>query len=128
MDKTMKDLVAAAQGNVAQVAPADALAAQQSDALILDVREPAELQSDGAVADALHIPRGVLESKADPSTGSGDQVLTERHGGNSRVLVLCASGARATLAADTLRTMGYDAAVITGGMKAWKAANLPTKG
>jgi len=43
------------------------------------------------------------------------------------VHVLCASGARAALAADSLKQMGYDATVIDGGLAAWKKAGLPLR-
>ena len=43
------------------------------------------------------------------------------------VHVLCGSGARAALAADTLRAMGYQASVIEGGFEAWKAKGLPVE-
>lgn len=46
---------------------------------------------------------------------------------DGRVLVLCASGGRAALAADTLRVMGYEALVIEGGMTDWKANGLPVE-
>jgi len=41
--------------------------------------------------------------------------------------VVCASGARASLAALTLKTMGYqNVAVLDGGLKGWINAGLPT--
>ena len=41
--------------------------------------------------------------------------------------MVCASGARASLAALTLKTMGYeDVAVLDGGLKGWTDAGLPT--
>ena len=43
------------------------------------------------------------------------------------MLVLCAAGGRAALAADTLRVMGYQAQVIEGGMSGWKASGLPVE-
>jgi 3-mercaptopyruvate sulfurtransferase SseA len=44
-----------------------------------------------------------------------------------RVIVVCASGARASLAALTLKTMGYgDVAILDGGLKGWTEAGLPT--
>ena len=44
-----------------------------------------------------------------------------------RTIVVCASGARATLAALTLKTMGYaDPVVLEGGLKGWADAGLPT--
>ena len=43
------------------------------------------------------------------------------------MIVVCASRARAALAAVTLREMGYeDVAVLDGGLKAWTDAGLPT--
>lgn len=127
MLKSMKDLVADAKSRVQSVAPAQAQAATDSGDLILDVREPAELQSDGAIAGAVHIPRGLLESQADPETGKGNDRLTAKRQSESRVHVLCASGARAALAADSLRQMGYEATVIDGGMAGWKRAGLPVE-
>ncbi|MEH6392339.1 MAG: rhodanese-like domain-containing protein [Sulfitobacter sp.] len=125
MNKSMKDLVADAKSRVETISPKDALSAQQSGDLILDVREPAELTTDGAVEGAVNIPRGLLEANADPETGKGNEKLVAKRGKNGRVHILCASGARATLAADCLREMGYDATVIEGGLGGWKKANLP---
>lgn len=120
----MKELVAEARAHVSAVTPQQA----KDDAdVILDVREPAELESTGQIAGALNIPRGILESRADPESSVADQRLT-RLRGSGRVHVLCASGARATLAAHTLSRMGYEAAVIEGGMSGWKQAGLPVEG
>ena len=42
--------------------------------------------------------------------------------------MVCASGARASLAALTLKDMGYqDVAVLDGGLKGWIDAGLPTR-
>lgn len=42
------------------------------------------------------------------------------------MIVVCASGARASLAALTLKTMGYqDVAILDGGLKGWTEAGLP---
>lgn len=125
MNKSMKDLVADAKSRVETISPEDALSAQHSGDLILDVREPAELTADGAVEGAVHIPRGLLEANADPDTGKGNDKLVAKRDKNGRVHILCASGARATLAADCLREMGYDSTVIEGGLGGWKKANLP---
>ncbi|CAM4045159.1 rhodanese-like domain-containing protein [Palleronia rufa] len=125
MSKSLKDLVADARSRVAAVKPGDAQSARQDGDMILDVREPAELDSDGAIDGAIHIPRGLLEAQADPDTGKGhDALLAMRHS-DGCVHVLCASGARAALAADTLRAMGYNAKVIDGGLGGWKEAGLP---
>lgn len=125
MNKSMKDLVEDARSRVDVISPAEAHSAMKQGDIILDVREPAELDSDGAVDGAVHIPRGLVEAQADADTGKANQVLANKRGGNGRVHVLCASGARAALAADSLRQMGYVTTVIEGGLAAWKGADLP---
>lgn len=128
MTKSMKDFVSAAKAQVATVTPAEAREGAQKGDLILDVREAEELRNDGAVADALHIPRGLLESKADPDTGKSEDKLTACRGGAEKVHVLCASGARAAMAAACLDEMGYSATIIEGGLAGWKSAGLPVEG
>ncbi|AXS40860.1 rhodanese-like domain-containing protein [Breoghania sp. L-A4] len=120
MTMTADDLVAEARRTVDTITPADA-----HGFLILDVREHGELNSSGAIRDAIHIPRGLLEFKVDPRSDSAEAALARAHARGEQVNVLCASGGRAALAAATLTRMGYRAAVIEGGLKAWKAADLP---
>jgi len=127
MTNSMNDLVADAKTRVETIRPEDAQAARQGGDVILDVREGSELDSDGAVDGAIHIPRGLLEAQADPDTGRGHDALVAMRHSEGCVHVLCASGARAALAADTLRSMGYNAKVIDGGLGGWKKAGQPVK-
>lgn len=126
MTMTMKDLVADARSRVGPVSPQDAEQAASQGDLILDVREPAELESAGRIPGALHVPRGILETRADATAQTAEARLTDLRGAG-RVHVLCASGGRAALAADTLRRMGYDADLIEGGLEGWKTAGLPVE-
>lgn len=98
----------------AQLAPAAALRAQQGGALLIDVREPDEWLAGIAIGAHL-VPRGQLEFRIDQ--------LAELH----RPLILtCAAGGRALLAAESLQRLGYsNLSVIDGGMRAWVAAGLP---
>ena len=123
MAQSLKDLVEDAKARVETIEPE---AAHASDALILDVREPGELEKSGHIAGALSVPRGLLEWKADPGGDAAELRLTNAMG-TGPVHVLCAAGGRATLAADTLRRMGYEAKVIRGGLNGWKAAGLPVE-
>lgn len=124
MTMTMKDLVSDARSRVDAVSPQEAEEAMRNGDLILDVREPAELEKDGRIAGALHIPRGILETQADATAQTAEARLTGTRS-SGRVHVLCASGGRAALAADTLQRMGYDADLIEGGLGGWKSAGLP---
>jgi rhodanese-related sulfurtransferase len=65
----------------------------------------------------------LLEFFADPTSPRHKEPLDP----SRRVIVVCASGARATLAAATLKDMGYeDVVVLDGGLKGWTDAGLPT--
>lgn len=129
MAKSMKDFVAAAKNACGAVEPKTAHEEMSAKALILDVREADELTRDGAIPGALHIPRGVLESRADPELPTAEPRLTTLQGSSGgAVYVLCASGARASMAAHRLQEMGYRACSIEGGLKRWREAGLPVEG
>src|SRR5699024_4550033 len=107
MPMSHKDLVAEARAHIGTVTPQQA---HETADLVLDVREPPELDRGGRIAGALNIPRGILESRADPANAVAEPRLTalrgEGGGGAGRVHVLCGSGGRAALAAYTLSRMG----------------------
>jgi rhodanese-related sulfurtransferase len=123
MTMSAMQMLMEAKAEVDSVAPAEA-ATQVSagQAVLLDVREPEEWQHghiDGSVA----APRGLLEFLADPASPRHKSGLDP----SRRVVVVCASGTRATFAAATLKTLGYvDPVVLEGGIKAWMEAGLPT--
>lgn len=125
MTSTAKDLVADAKRNVPATTPTDALSERDANrAIILDVREAAELSAEGTPEGSVHVPRGLLEFKADPEIDIAEDALTCAKEQDLKVHVLCASGGRAVLAAQTLNAMGYEASFIEGGMKGWKEAGL----
>ena len=121
MAKTAMQMIGEARAQVGMVAPEKAADERDAGAVFVDVREPEEWQHghiDGSVA----APRGLLEFFADPASPRHKQALDP----GRRVIVVCASGARASLAALTLKTMGYgDVAILDGGLKGWTEAGLP---
>jgi rhodanese-related sulfurtransferase len=83
--------------------------------VVLDVRE-GDAYDAGHIRGARHVARGQLELRI-------DQVLPDP---TARVLTCCEFGKISTLAAATLRTMGYTRAVaLDGGIKAWREAGYP---
>ncbi len=118
MPHTVKDLLAAAEAEVPRVTVAQAKALIADGALLLDVRDSAELQAGGKAKGALHIPRGSLEFKADDTTGSHDKNLSR----DRPVILYCAAGARAALAGKALKDMGYQKVFNLGGFKDWAEA------
>ena len=90
--------------------------------VLVDVREPGELAEQGAIAGAVHAPRGMLEFYADPSSPYHRSELDP----SARTILYCASGGRSALACDLLAQLGYaDVAHLDGGLNAWKAAGRP---
>ncbi len=83
--------------------------------ILLDVREKDAYES-GHVPGAMHLPRGQLELR----------VNTDLPDPTRRILVVCEVGYISTLAAATLRGLGYaHATALDGGMKAWREGKLP---
>lgn len=123
MTKTATEMVTEAAAQSATVSPKDAaneLAA--GTAVLLDVREPPEWHHDH-IDGSVPAPRGLVEFFADPTNPRHNEALDP----SRRVIVVCASGARAALVAVTLSSMGYeDVAVLAGGLKGWTDAGLPT--
>jgi len=103
MAKGLKDFVAAAKATVDEISTADVVSKLDDAVLLLDVREPGELQT-GMLPGALHIPRGVLELKADLAFPMREPKLADRE---QEIVVYCASGGRSLLAAATLQEMGF---------------------
>src|SRR5882757_4494484 len=102
MANTVADMLAAARAAVPAVTPAEAQALIDKGALVIDVRDSAEIAAGGKVKGAVHIPRGLLEFKADPAAPSHDPQLRQ----DRPILVYCASGGRSALAGKTLKDMG----------------------
>jgi rhodanese-related sulfurtransferase len=123
MSKTAAEMIQNAKAQVETVSPQDAVAeVEQKNAVFVDVREAEEWQH-GHIEGAVAAPRGLLEFFADPTSPRHKEGLEP----SRRVIVVCASGGRASLAALTLKDLGFEnVAVLEGGFNAWKEAGLPT--
>jgi glyoxylase-like metal-dependent hydrolase (beta-lactamase superfamily II)/rhodanese-related sulfurtransferase len=89
--------------------------AHDADLIVLDVRER-DAYTAGHVAGARLLPRGQLELR----------VNEELPDPTIRILTVCEFGRVSTLAAATLRQIGFQRAIaLDGGMKAWREAGYP---
>ncbi len=97
MLKSVPELVAAARKQLRCVDAATAVQEiRENQGTVLDVREPAEAQAQ-PTSRSQNIPRGVLEMK-----------ITELNSDPEHPLYIhCATGGRATFAAEQLERMGY---------------------
>jgi rhodanese-related sulfurtransferase len=86
-------------------------------AVVVDVCETSEYAA-GHVAGARHVPLGELEQKL-PGLVKNKALP---------VILVCASGARSSRAVAIAKKLGYEQAhSLSGGMRAWKDANLPVE-
>lgn len=124
MKQKASDLVAEAKSRIENLDP-DAVEQEllSGDAILVDLRDAPERDENGSIADAVHIPRGMLEFRADTTSPYHQAPLDP----SKRVILHCASGGRSALAAQTLQEMGYErVAHLDGGFNAWKEAGKPT--
>ena len=112
-------LVADAKKNITEISPHDAAAKLKSgEALMIDVRDKDEWD-EGHIADAMHLSRGTVEFDIEEKVPDL----------NAMIICHCGGGGRSALAAESLKKMGYkNVRSMAGGLKAWKAAGLPTTG
>lgn len=110
--------------DISNLSVADLKAAQADpdDLLVVDLREIQERVDLGAIPGSKHVPRGMLEFWADPSSPYYRDWFTE----DKRIIVYCAGGGRSVLATLALKEMGFaDVAHLEEGFKGWKDAGEP---
>jgi rhodanese-related sulfurtransferase len=115
MARSIMDIVKAAKEEVRGVSPQEAAALMDKGALVVDVRDPPELQTGGKVMGAVNVSRGMLEFRADPKSPYHNLVFDP----GKTVILYCASGGRSALAGKALRDLGYDDVRNLGAFKDW---------
>jgi len=116
MPTSLQKLLAEAAASVPKISPQDAAALiAGGDVLVVDVRDGTEVLSTGKVQEAKHVPRGMLEFRADPDSPYYDSAFNR----DKTVLVYCASGGRSALAGKTLHDLGYKDVRNLGSFKEW---------
>jgi glyoxylase-like metal-dependent hydrolase (beta-lactamase superfamily II) len=91
-----------------------ALREQASGPFVLDVRSALEFEAE-RIEEAHLVPLDELERRLDDVPDQGE------------VVVVCRTGIRATIAAETLARGGRRPKVLEGGMIAWRRAGLPMR-
>lgn len=123
LEKGYKQLVAEAEARVETLSLEAALARlDDADTVFVDVRDVRELDREGMIPGALHVPRGMLEFWIDPESPYHKEVFAE----DKAFVFYCSMGWRSALATDRAREMGLpNIRHIAGGFTAWKQAGNP---
>jgi rhodanese-related sulfurtransferase len=124
MATTLKDMMDAANAAVPRLTHAEAdTMIKKGNAVIIDVRDAPEVEASGKIPGSVHIPRGMLEFRADPASPYFNPVMDK----SKTVLVHCASGGRSALAGKLLKDMGYEKVYNLGGFKDWVESGGPAE-
>lgn len=118
------DLVAKAKATITECSVKQAREHLNSDALFIDIREPAEFQR-GCLPGAIHLPRGLLEFDLHQivDRARGDRNIPHEE---QRIILYCGTGGRSALAAKTAEELGYrNVSSMDGGFVAWVQARFP---
>ena len=118
-----KVLLEEANAAIETIATEDAFQLVGKDAVVLvDLRDPRELEREGKMPGAFHCPRGMLEFWIDPESPYHKPVFAQ----DKKFVFFCAGGWRSALAAKTAKDMGLSpVAHIEGGFGACKKLGGP---
>ncbi|MDH3342430.1 MAG: rhodanese-like domain-containing protein [Gammaproteobacteria bacterium] len=125
--KTFMDLVTEAREQVEELMPwdVDELIKKDNGALILDIREECEF-SAYHIEHTMLVPRGILETACEEEyEDSVPELIAARE---REIVVICRSGNRSLLAAQTMQWMGYkNVKSMQTGLRGWNDYELPLK-
>ena len=115
--KSSQTLVSEALKEIKTISTDDAIElVNKNKCNLIDIRDVRELQKEGQVEGAKHIPRGMLEFWLDPESAYFKEGKLDL---NKEMVLFCAGGLRSALAAKTLKNMGFDkVSHIDGGFSA----------
>jgi rhodanese-related sulfurtransferase len=118
-------MVKEAKKEIEEIAPEAAITLHGNpDIVLVDIRDPRELERDGKVPGAFHVTRGMLEFWIDPASPYFKPIFAE----DKKFVFFCAGAMRSALAAKTAQDMGLKpVAHVLGGFKGWKEAGGPVE-
>jgi rhodanese-related sulfurtransferase len=116
--RSTDELLAEARRRIARVEPEELDRLQAAGALVVDIRPAAQRAAEGELGFGLIVERNVLEWRFDLT---GNFTLPEVTRYDQPVVVVCSEGYASSLAADSLRQLGFTGASdLNGGYQAWR--------
>ena len=123
--RTINELLETARARLDRLEPQAAYAAMQDGAIVIDTRCAEQRRQTGMIPGSVHVPLSVLYWRLDRASGYDDPRLSDPA---RRVVLACADGYSSSLAAATLKDLGFSGATdVVGGFAGWVAAGLPVE-
>jgi rhodanese-related sulfurtransferase len=116
--RSADDLLAAARSQIRRVEPGELGELHAEGALVVDIRPADQRAAEGELGFGLIVERNVLEWRFDLT---GNHTLPELSDYDQPVVVVCSEGYASSLAAASLRELGFTrAGDLRGGYVAWR--------
>jgi len=127
MSKNFSEVVRQSQVGIELLSPEQVkrILEDNSNTLILDVRDECDLNITGIIDDSVNISLGTLFYKADHEMPAEHKAacLADKE---RIIITTCTFGLVASIAAKVLKDYGFtNVKILEGGNTAWKAAGLP---
>ena len=125
LKKGYKALLDEANTEVEAISPQEAAGLIGDEGtVIVDLRDPRELEREGKVPGSFHATRGMLEFWIDPESPYHKPIFAS----GKTFVFYCGGGWRSALAAKTAQDMGLTPVThLEGGFSEWKKAGLPVE-
>ena len=115
-NKTLESFLVEANDQIKRLSYEEAVTKiQNSNHVIIDVREESEVAFSGLIKNAINIPRGVIEFKLKPDSLDNPIHIDSE----TNILLYCAAGFRSALAAKALEDSGFQNVYNIGGYAEW---------
>ena len=115
-NKTLESLLVEANDQIKRLSYEETVTKiQNSNHVIIDVREESEVAFSGLIKNAVNIPRGIIEFKLKPNSLDNPIHIDSA----TDILLYCAAGFRSALAAKALEDAGFENVYNIGGFGEW---------
>ncbi len=124
--RSVKSMVDEAKSQIKEYSAEEAIErARSGEVVLVDIRDPRELEREGRVPGAFPCTRGMVEFWIDPASSYFKPIFGE----DKEFIFFCAGGLRSALATKVAQDMGLKpVAHVVGGFGAWKKAGGPVEG
>lgn len=124
--RSVKSMVDEAKSQINEYSAEEAIErARSGEVVLVDIRDPRELEREGRVPGAFPCTRGMVEFWIDPASSYFKPIFGE----DKEFIFFCAGGLRSALATKVAQDMGLKpVAHVVGGFGAWKKAGGPVEG
>jgi rhodanese-related sulfurtransferase len=117
--RSIDDLLAESRSRIRRVEPDELESIRSRGGLVVDIRPAAQRAAEGELGFGIVVERNVLEWRFDLT---GSDALPDVTGYDQPVVVVCSEGYASSLAADSLRELGFtEPTDLAGGYRAWRS-------